>query len=224
MIIHEVEQGSPEWLAVRMGIPTASEFSTLLASGKGGGESITRKKYLRRLAGERITGVPAETFSSADTLRGNAMEAQARAMYSLQTGNDVELVGFVTNDEKTIGASPDGFICGRRGAVEFKTALPHVLIEHIERSIREPLYFPSEHVAQTQGNLGVCELEFIDLAIFWPGMPLFVQRSFRDEGYLAKLRSACDQANAEIAEIVDRVSGYNGVWPVRAYTQEAAQL
>lgn len=213
MIIHDCEQGSQEWLAVRAGIPTASEFGTLLASGKGGGESITRKKYLRRLAGERITGVPAESFSNADTLRGNAMEAQARAMYALQTGNEVEIVGFVTNDEKTIGASPDGFICGRRCAVEFKTALPHVLIEHIERAINDPLYYPSEHVAQTQGILGVCELEFIDLAIFWPSMPLFIRRSYRDESYLAKLRSACDQANAEIAEIVDRV---------RAYMPEAA--
>lgn len=208
MIIHDCEQNSPEWFDLRKGIPTASEFSTLLASGKGGGESVTRAKYIRRLVGERISGAPAESFANGAMDRGKAMEAQARATYALETGINPELVGFVTNDAKTIGASPDAFIINRRGALELKTATPHVLIEHLEKSLKDRSYFPSEHVAQTQGVLLVAELEFVDLAIFWPGMPMFIKRVYRDELYIAKLRSACDQANAEIAEIEARIRSY----------------
>ena len=54
MRIIDCEQGSPEWFKARAGIPTASEFHTVLAKGKGGGESLTRKTYLLKLAGEML--------------------------------------------------------------------------------------------------------------------------------------------------------------------------
>lgn len=49
------EQGSADWYEARRGIPTASMFSTVMASGRGGGESKTRRKYLLQLAGEILT-------------------------------------------------------------------------------------------------------------------------------------------------------------------------
>ena len=33
--IVECEQGTDEWIAARMGIPTASEFHTVMANGRG---------------------------------------------------------------------------------------------------------------------------------------------------------------------------------------------
>ena len=50
MEIITCEQGSIEWLSARAGLVTASEFQTLLMKGKGGGESLTRKTYMRRLS------------------------------------------------------------------------------------------------------------------------------------------------------------------------------
>ena len=47
------EQGSEEWLRLRMGIPTASEYATVLAKPqKGSTESKTRRTYLLKLAGD----------------------------------------------------------------------------------------------------------------------------------------------------------------------------
>ena len=43
-------QGSPEWLAARFGIPTASNAAAITA----GGEGKTRDEYMRKLAGEEI--------------------------------------------------------------------------------------------------------------------------------------------------------------------------
>ncbi len=60
MEIFNHEQGTPEWLQCRIGIPTASEFSTVLAKGKDGGPSLTRAAYMRRIAAEIITGEPLE--------------------------------------------------------------------------------------------------------------------------------------------------------------------
>jgi len=66
-------QGSPEWFQARLGIPTASCFSQVLAKGEG----KVRATYMRRLAGEIITGQSAETFKSEAMERGNQMEAEA---------------------------------------------------------------------------------------------------------------------------------------------------
>ncbi|WP_239496343.1 hypothetical protein [Salinicola peritrichatus] len=40
---------------------------------------------------------------------------------------------------------------------------------------------PQEHIAQCQGGLWVSEREWIDFVSFWPGMPLFIKRAYRDE-------------------------------------------
>jgi len=64
VIVHDVEQGSEEWFKVRAGMPTASEFATVMASGRGGGDSKTRRTYMLKLAGEILTGEPKENYSN----------------------------------------------------------------------------------------------------------------------------------------------------------------
>ncbi len=54
--IFHVEQGTDAWRLLRLGIPTASCFADVLAKGKGGGESLTRGRYMRTLAAEIVTG------------------------------------------------------------------------------------------------------------------------------------------------------------------------
>lgn len=198
--IIECEQNSDEWLRARMGLPTSSMFATVMAIGKGGAESKTRATYLRKLAGEIITGEPMENFSNAHMERGHAMEGEARDRYSLLTDADPQLVGFIRNGQK--GGSPDSLI-GADGLLEIKTALPHILIGYIEAD-----KFPAEHIAQCQGNLWVSEREWLDITVYWPKMPSFIKRIHRDEKYIADLSSAVDQFNSELAELVQRVRWY----------------
>lgn len=198
--IIDVAQGSPEWFRARMGMPTASEFGTVMASGKGGGESKTRRTYMLKLAGERICGEPMEAFTNQHLERGKAMEPDARLDYSFMQSADLVQVGFVVNGPK--GCSPDSLI-GDDGALEIKTALPHILIDFLLRD-----EFPSEHKAQCQGVLWVTERKWIDLAIYWPGLPLFVKRAYRDEGYIANMAGAVSQFNAELAEVVEKIRRY----------------
>lgn len=200
MEIVTCDQGTDEWFRARMGIPTASEFATVMAKGRSGGDSKTRQTYLYKLAGEVITGEPMESFSNAHTERGHALEQEARNLYAFMVDAECERVGFIRSGRK--GASPDSLI-GGAGMVEIKTKLPHLMIETILRG-----EFPPEHKAQCQGQLWVAEREWIDIAVYWPGMPLFVTRAVRDEPYIRELSSAVDQFNAELDMIVDRVRAY----------------
>jgi hypothetical protein len=198
--IFDCDQNSADWMEARRGIPTASEFHTILAKGKGGAESVTRRKYLHRLAGEIITGEVEETYTNAHMDRGHDMEADARNHYALITDAEPRLVGFVRNGDR--GCSPDSLL-GDNGVLELKTKLPSVLIDCLVRDD-----FPPEHRAQCQGALLVTEREWVDIACYWPRMPLFTKRAYRDEAYIRELSDAIDRFNEELALIVERIRSY----------------
>jgi hypothetical protein len=192
LIIYDCEQNSPEWLEARRGIPTASRFSDVLAKGQG----ITRKKYLRTLAGEILTGEVAESFSNAHTERGHAMEGEARTMYAFAHDADPVLVGFMRRGR--VGASPDSLI-DANGLLEIKTKLPHLQIEALEGN-----KLPSEHVAQVQGQLWVSGRDFCDFVSYWPKLPLFCIRVERDEKYIATLAQEVADFTGELDALVAR--------------------
>ena len=193
--IIDCDQYSEEWWAARNGLVTTSNFKHVLAKGKG----IVRTKYMRQLAGERITGGPAEKYSNKYMERGLEMEAEAIAMYEFQKNVETQAVGFVRND--MAGSSPDRFI-GEDGMLEIKTAFPHILIEALERKDDA---FPPEHMAQCQGQLWVCDREWLDLCIYWPGMPLGVWRLKQDKTYIYDLKSEVKLFNRELAKTVERI-------------------
>lgn len=200
MQIIECAQGSDEWFRVRAGMPTASEFSTVMASGKAGAESKTRRTYMLKLAGEILTGEPMESFSNAHMERGKAMEDEARDLYAFTADVEPQQVGFIVNGPK--GCSPDSLI-GDVGAVEVKTKLPHLLIDALLKD-----EFLPEHKAQCQGVLWVAEREWIDLVVYWPKLPLLVKRAYRDETYIATMSKAVDAFNEELRATVEKIRAY----------------
>lgn len=202
----DIEQGSPDWHRLRAGVPTASCFDQILAKGKGGAESLTRSRYLRTLAAERITGEPGEQFETDAMKRGKAMEAQARDFYALMHSDiEPELIGFVKNG--VAGCSPDALL-GNNGIIEIKTKRGDILVEVLLKN-----QMPQEHVAQVQGSLWVTEREFCDFVAYWPGLPLFVKRCYRDEAYIAALAKEVERFDAEVAEIVEKVRRFGEPQP-----------
>lgn len=190
------EQGSPEWYQARLGLPTASEFKTVMAKGEG----KTRRTYMLKLLGELMTGESEESYSNAHMERGKAQEADARNLYAFHRQVDPELVGFIKNGPK--GCSPDSLI-GKNGMLEVKTKLSHLQLEVLLAN-----RVPPEHVAQCQGALWVAEREWIDFCSYRPKLPLFVIRAYRDETYIKKLSSEVDQFLAEMNDLMAKVSEY----------------
>lgn len=197
MEIIECEQGSEEWYRARMGIPTASEFHTVLASGKDGGASVTRATYMMKLAGEILTGELAESYSNEYMARGKEMEAEARDLYAFRHDEEIRRVGLIINGPK--GCSPDALI-GEDGMLEIKTTAAHLLIPMLLKD-----EFPPKHKAQCQGALWVAKREWIDIGIYWPKLPMFEKRAYRDERYIADLAKAVDQFNVELQDKVERI-------------------
>lgn len=191
--IFDCDQSSPEWFEARRGLPTASMFSAILAKGEG----KTRKAYLHRLAAEIVTGDPGESFTSPVLERGKVMEAEARALYEFLADEPLQQVGFIRNGNK--GASPDSLV-GEKGGLEIKTQRGDLLVETLFKD-----QVPSEHIAQIQGNMWVSEREWWDLVVYWPRMPLFKKRVFRDDAYISTLSAEVDRFNNDLADTVARL-------------------
>lgn len=210
------EQGSPEWFAARMGIPTASEFACVMRTkGRGeNGESKERASYLRKLAGEILTGEPMPTYTNSDMERGKLQEDEARDLYALMTGVDPERVGFIRNG--AAGCSPDSLI-GKNGGLEIKCALAHVQIERLEKD-----ELPPEHKAQVQGNIWLAERDWWDFASYSPRLPIFVKRVSRDDGYIANLAGSVAKFNDELAALVERIRHYGEPKPTTREMLEAS--
>lgn len=203
--IVQCEQNTPEWLEARLGIPTASNFKTIKAEGKDGGgsaTSATRRTYMLKLAGEILTGQPAENYTNADMERGHEMEGEAREMYALTRDAEPQIVGFIRNGN--VGCSPDSLL-GDDGGLEIKTAAPHI---QIDRLLKGKL--PPEHVAQVQGTLWVTERQWWDFVSYWPGLPMLVVRVERDEGYIRQLASAVEAFSTELDALVQSIKTYRG--------------
>ncbi|MFJ4117500.1 lambda exonuclease family protein [Pseudomonas psychrophila] len=200
-IISNVEQGAPEWLALRLGIVTCSELDTLLVNGKGeAGLGAGAFTYMDTLIGERITGEAADPFTgNRHTERGHELEGTGRQLFEAQTGVTTQQVGIILNHG--IGYSPDSLI-GEDGLCEIKTKLPKFQVGVILGN-----EIPKDHIAQCQGGLWVSEREWIDFVSYWPGMPLFIKRAYRDEAMIRKLSERVKTFYEILDERMNKVLG-----------------
>lgn len=194
--IFDCDQGSDSWFDCRKGIPTASKFATVMAKGEG----KVRSEYMRKLAGEILTGEPAESFSNSHTERGHLMEDDARQLYAFIESAEITRVGFIRNGNK--GASPDSLV-GANGGLEIKSASPHIQIDRLERN-----RLPPEHKAQVQGNLWLSERDWWDFCSYWPRLPMLTVRVYRDEEFIKTMSDEIDRFNDELAELVERIKNY----------------
>jgi hypothetical protein len=195
--VFNMPQGSEEWYEVRRGIVTASEFGTLLMQGKGGGDSKTRRTYMLKLMGERLTGDPMYHYVNDHMERGHEQEPDARNMYAFQADVEPQPVGFIKNGN--VGCSPDSLI-GDVGMLEIKTKLAHL---HLDVLLGDAV--PNEHMAQIQGQLWVAEREWCDFVSYCPKLPLFVKRVHRDDAFIERLRKAVDLFERELVTLMDVV-------------------
>jgi len=190
-------QYSPEWYKARIGIPTSSSFDKIVTTK--GEVSKQRTKYLYQLAGETITGISEETYQNSSMLRGKEMEAEARQLYQLITGNEVQEVGFCLADDSKYGASPDGMITGK-GSIELKCPK---LATHVEYLLNNEL--PTEYFQQVQGQLLVTGYEWVDFMSYYPGIKPLIIRVNRDKKFLRTLEAELVIFYDELIELVKKL-------------------
>lgn len=169
MIRHDCPQGSDEWLALRLGIPTASEFDRIITPAKLQ-PAAAATKYMNLKLAEWMYGQPLEAFVSPWMERGLALEAEAVRYYEMERDVETEAVGLITTDDGMIGASPDRLIVGGRRGCELKCP---ALETHVGYML-DPASLVAEYRLQVQGQIWVCELEGSDLMSYYPGFPAVI--------------------------------------------------
>lgn len=195
----EGEQGSISWLMERVGYCTASRFKDVLDFTKAGKPGAKRTAYLWELVIERLTGKPAQHYTSAAMEHGIANEPLARMAYEAATGSMMTQTGFRKHPAiPYVGGSPDGILDG--GGWEAKC--PYNPQHHLQCFLTG---MPEDHIPQVQGLIWLHDAEFWDFSSFSPEMPpalqLFTVRIMRDAEYIISLESAIVQFLAQVADL-----------------------
>ena len=193
MIIHDVEQNTEAWELIRAGKPTASEFKKLITST--GAPSKSMSAYAIELAGEMYAGKPLNTWAGNQyTEYGHDTEDQARSAYEMRQDVDVTQVGFCTDDNETVGCSPDGMV-GDDGLLEIK-CLPknHIPALLYWKTNEKP---PTDYVAQVQGQLLITGKKWCDLVFYRPELPMLIIRITPDTAIQSGLQRQLQACLAE---------------------------
>lgn len=195
MTIHQVAQGTKAWMDLRAGIPTASRFDDIITPG--GERSSSQPRYMNHLLAERIMGQPIDGFQSQAMADGNSFEDRAVAAYELENDCETERIGFVTIDDGKIGCSPDRWIVGNdKGMVEAKSPTPAIHVSYLLAATGAS----QKYKVQLQGQLWVCEREWVDIVAYCPGMPTVTFRVSRDEEYIKELAAHVRAFSGQLEE------------------------
>ena len=183
-IIKDMVQGSAEWHAMRLGKVTASNMKNVMSNGRGGALSKMSETYMMDLIAERLTG-ESKPFFENDAMRwGTETEPQARAMFEIQEGLDVEEVAFIEYDDYT-GVSPDGLI-DDDGLIEIKC--PNTATQ-IKRALSDD--YAADYKDQIQMQLWVSGRQYCYFLSFDPRLDCaagyLLQKVERDEEYIKKM-------------------------------------
>jgi putative phage-type endonuclease len=194
-IYDEIEQGTQEWLDLRLGKFTASKAQPVGANGKGL-ETLVFEKVA-----ELMTGKPKDSFTNSDIERGNELEELARNAYELETGHLVNEVAFVELNER-VGCSPDGLI-GEDGLVEIKCVNDANYVKFMYEKKIDPQY-----VWQMQFQLLVTNRKWVDFTVFNPNFKrsIVIEKIARDEKAIAKLQKGLDDGVAMLNRILKEIS------------------
>lgn len=178
----DIIQGSDEWHQVRLGILTASEMKHVItAKTLKTADNETARQHVWELAAQRISGYVEPSYIGDEMLRGWSDEIKARAKYEEHTGQQVEEVGFITNDKWgfTIGYSPDGCVVGTKGGIECKSRRQKYQVQTVVEWHRLKTV-PSDFLIQLQTGLLVAEWDWIDLVSYSGGLHMPIMRVYPD--------------------------------------------
>ena len=203
-----IAQGSLQWFEQRRGHLTASRMSDVLAKGKTG-EAVTRQKYRMQIIAERITGLVAESFTSAAMEWGTEQEKFARIRYEADTGYFVDEAEFYTHPTiKWLGASPDGLLNDTGGLLEIKCPNTQT---HLGYMLDKKA--PAAYINQMQTQMWVTGRAWCDFVSFDPRVPerlqLFIVRLNRDDALIERMEVEVHKFLSEVEEAINVLENKN---------------
>lgn len=209
-IIKDLPQHLPDgnanqdWLALRRGLFTGSDFHQYLPITKKGELSDTAESNLYKKVLESL-GYEFETIRSDAMERGNELEPMARQEYIEQTFNDVQEVAFVDWEKLRAGCSPDGVLYdGEKIAKIIEIKCPE--IKNYLRMATGKI--PPLYIAQMQFNMLITGAKSCDFVIYHPDMRLIVREINADKDYQDQIVIALEKLNTRYDEILKQIKEY----------------
>jgi len=198
-IIRDVEQGSNEWFQLRLGSVGGSSINAVMAKGQG----KLRQTLLYKLAGETLTGEPADEYHARQFDRGHEFEDVARSYYESVMEVDVEQVAMIKANRVKRHHSPDGLV-GENGGLEIKTRAPHIYIELLETG-----KIPIADIRQCHNFLDVSGRKWIDYIVYcvpeMPSCPAWIKRITPDPEILDEMHRELLSFLKDLNELVERL-------------------
>lgn len=204
-----IEQGSPEWHALRCGKITASRLIDIVRGfgrdGKRSNHKASRADYIMEKVIERMTGRQEEGFESEDMRNGKINEPLARCSYEAELGVIVTEVPFIDHPEISgLGYSPDGLV-GDDGLIEIKCPKPK---EHVRNMLTGDV--KRDYIYQMQTGLFVTGRKWCDFVSYCPKMPvehqLYIKRFERDDDIISEIEVEVGSVLAEIDFMIDKLN------------------
>ena len=197
-IIEMCEQRSESWFSMIAGNVGASGVDKIITTK--GEPSKQRDEYMMTLAAERITGRGEVGYTTQAMLNGIEREAEARTLFEMAYGVEVQQVGCIFKDDlRRCHCSPDGLV-GDKSGYEVKNPLSK---NHVKYLLAGKL--PTEYFCQVQFSLYVSERESWYFMSHYPGLKPFIIEVQRDEKWIEKCHSELAQFNDELSKMVELI-------------------
>lgn len=196
MIVITREQRTPEWYAARRGLPTASEFGSIIQPKKMG-YAEAAETYINNLIDElrRPEQHGAEAWAgNRHTQRGNLLEPEALGVYEFDTGTPLRPVGLVLSDCRRFGCSPDA-LAGDDGLVQVKAPDGPTFVAWW-RAWKRTGAMPDAYKAQVHGEMIVTGRRWSDFLAYCPGYDPLVVRVTPNK-FTDRLREHLDRFHTE---------------------------
>lgn len=167
----EFEQYSSDWWKTRQGIPTASDFSSIVTPAKWEFAAAARG-YAAQLVADTFDPYYGlrDNNATKEMWAGTLAEPEHRMFYESLRDLDVEQVGFCLTDDGRFGCSPDGLV-GEDGGLEIKRPQPATQVKYLLDG-----GVPLDYLPQVHGSLIVTGRQWWDFLSLCPGLPPLLVR------------------------------------------------
>lgn len=196
MKIFNVEQGSHEWLTLRLGKVTGSIAKDIM---KGDNLPIM-DQLIAELGSEQIE----ETYQTWDMQRGAEKEPFAKNHYTAVTGNEITEYGFIQHSQYDwLGLSPDGIIKPLNKGIEVKCPKTATHVRYIRQN-----QIPNEYKYQVYCYFlvaGVDSVDFVSYDDRFKVKPMHIVSVTRNE-----IKSELDAFENDLVKFWNKLQKYYG--------------
>jgi hypothetical protein len=194
---HDVTQYSEEYDRLKIGIPTSSNFHKIITPQ--GKPSKQWRDYACVLIAERILQQRIEFYNSPAMERGLIVEAEAADWYEFDHDVTVQRIGFITDDEHTVGCSPDRLV-GEDGLLEIKAPLPQTQVAYWISGELSERFRP-----QLQGQLYITQRSWVDILCWHDVLPKLILRVEPDEKFINTLDRELRIFNYFVERVMEKI-------------------